>query len=67
LSTLQSIQIDSGKRYEKNPVGHKSDTTELYARFRDEQNAVRHTKAKELAAARDRRDRAIEHAKNGPS
>ena len=64
LSTLQSIQIDSGKRYEKNPVGHKSDTTELYARFRDEQNAVRHTKAKELAAARDRRDRAIEHAKN---
>lgn len=64
LSTLQAIQIDSGKRYEKSPVRHKSDTTELYARFRDEQNAVRHTKAKEQAAARDRRDRAIEHAKN---
>lgn len=64
LSTLQTIQIDSGKRYEKSPVRHKSDTTELYARFRDEQNAVRHTKAKELATARDRRDRAIEYAKN---
>lgn len=64
LSTLQTIQIDSGKRYEKSPVKHKSDTTELYARFRDEQNAVRHTKAKELTAARERRDRAIEQAKN---
>ena len=63
LASLQAIQIDSGKRYEKNPIKHKLDTTELYARFRDEQSAVRHTRAKELESARSRRDGALADAK----
>ncbi|AJE23498.1 TraI/MobA(P) family conjugative relaxase [Azotobacter chroococcum] len=63
MSSLQSLKIDSGKRYEKRPVGHRTDTTELYARYKDEQSAVRHTRAKELAAERDRRDRALENAR----
>lgn len=62
LGSLQSLELDSGKRYEKRPIGN-SDTTELYARYRDDQAAVRHTRTKELALERERRDRALDYAK----
>lgn len=63
LSALKHFKIGSGKRYEKRPVKHRTDTTELYARFRDEQSAVRHERAKQIQYLRTSRIKAVEDAK----
>lgn len=63
LSQLDSIQIDSGKRYEKKPLGSRMDTTELYARFKDEQAVLSHARGKVLAVARGNKTRQVEDAK----
>lgn len=51
------------REYQKKPVRSRTDTTELYARYKDEQKNLTVARAEALAAAKRRKDRAVAHAK----
>lgn len=51
------------REYQKKPVRSRADTTELYARYKDEQKNLTVARAEALAAAKRRKDRAVAHAK----
>lgn len=57
-------KADKPKRsYQKAPVRIRIDTTELYARYKDEQKNLTAARAEALDKARRRKDRAVEDAK----
>lgn len=57
-------KADKPKRsYQKAPVRMRIDTTELYARYKDEQKNLTAARAEALDKARRRKDRAVEDAK----
>nr|AAY97952.1 DNA relaxase [Plasmid pMCBF1]ABO36589.1 DNA relaxase [uncultured bacterium pMCBF6] len=57
-------KADKPKRsYQKAPVRMRIDTTELYARYKDEQKNLTAARAEALNKARRRKDRAVEDAK----
>ncbi|WP_110017915.1 TraI/MobA(P) family conjugative relaxase [Plasticicumulans acidivorans] len=51
------------RSYRKDPVRLRIDTTELYARYKDEQKILTAARAEALAKAKRQKDRAIENAK----
>ncbi len=51
------------RSYQKNPVRLRVNTTELYARYKDEQKNLTATRAEALAQAKRRKDRAVKDAK----
>ncbi|QKQ47069.1 TraI/MobA(P) family conjugative relaxase [Achromobacter denitrificans] len=51
------------REYQKKPVRSRADTTELYARYKDEQKNLTVARAEALAVAKRRKDRAVAHAK----
>ena len=51
------------RSYQKRPVRLRIDTTELYARYKDEQKTLTAARAEALAKAKRQKDRAIENAK----
>ncbi len=51
------------RKYQKKPVRSRTDTTELYARYKDEQKNLTAARAEALAAAKRRKDRAVADAK----
>ncbi|EKU31676.1 MULTISPECIES: TraI/MobA(P) family conjugative relaxase [Alcaligenes] len=51
------------RQYQKKPVRSRADTTELYARYKDEQKNLTAIRAEALAAAKRRKDRAVVAAK----
>ncbi|HEQ1688471.1 TPA: relaxase/mobilization nuclease domain-containing protein [Pseudomonas aeruginosa] len=51
------------RQYQKKPVRSRADTTELYARYKDEQKNLTAARAEALAAAKRRKDRAVVDAK----
>lgn len=51
------------REYQKKPVRSRADTTELYARYKDEQKNLTAARVEALAAAKRRKDRAVAHAK----
>ncbi|MFU1965964.1 LPD7 domain-containing protein, partial [Bordetella bronchiseptica] len=51
------------RQYQKKPVRSRADTTELYARYKDEQKNLTAARAEALAAAKRRKDRAVVAAK----
>ncbi|OXB25636.1 Protein traI [Shigella flexneri 2a str. 301] len=51
------------RKYQKKPVRMRIDTTELYARYKDEQKNLTAARAEALAAAKRRKDRAVADAK----
>lgn len=51
------------QQYQKKPVRSRADTTELYARYKDEQKNLTAARAEALAAAKRRKDRAVVDAK----
>ncbi len=51
------------REYQKKPVRSRIDTTELYARYKDEQKNLTAARAEALAAAKRRKDRAVTDAK----
>ena len=51
------------RSYRKGPVRLRIDTTELYARYKDEQKTLTAARAEALAKAKRQKDRAIENAK----
>jgi len=51
------------REYQKKPVRSRTDTTELYARYKDEQKNLTVARVEALAAAKRRKDRAVAHAK----
>ncbi|MFC4620740.1 TraI/MobA(P) family conjugative relaxase [Comamonas nitrativorans] len=51
------------RQYQKKPVRSRADTTELYARYKDEQKNLTSTRAEALAAAKRRKERAVVAAK----
>lgn len=57
-------QTASAKQYAKQPVRQRIDTTELYAKYKAEQNTIASLRTVELAQARDRKNRQIEAAKS---
>lgn len=63
LSSVPSLQIDSGKHYSKRPLKSRIDTTELYALYRDDQAAVRAERMQQVRLLRLARDKAVEEAK----
>ncbi|WP_426811690.1 TraI/MobA(P) family conjugative relaxase (plasmid) [Pseudomonas sp. WOUb67] len=65
LSQLGTLPGAPGKRYEGRPIqrGSSEQTTELYARFKAEQDIQLYQRAGAWTSARARRDKAIESAK----
>lgn len=63
LGTLATLQIDSGKRYEKRPIEHRVSRSELYSRYQAEQQAVAQLRQKALLSARRIKDRELETAR----
>ncbi|MGV4008751.1 TraI/MobA(P) family conjugative relaxase [Citrobacter freundii] len=51
------------RSYQKNPLRLRVNTTELYARYKDEQKNLTATRAEALAQAKRRKDRAVADAK----
>jgi len=51
------------REYQKKPVRSRTDTTEFYARYKDEQKNLTVARVEALAAAKRRKDRAVAHAK----
>ncbi|MYN12312.1 relaxase/mobilization nuclease domain-containing protein [Pusillimonas sp. TS35] len=51
------------RQYQKKPVRSRTDTTELYARYKDGQKNLTAARAEALAAAKRRKDRAVVDAK----
>lgn len=51
------------RSYRKDPVRLRIDTTELYARYKDEQKTLTAARAEALTKAKRQKDRAIENAK----
>ncbi|AVX40759.1 TraI/MobA(P) family conjugative relaxase [Yersinia massiliensis] len=63
LGNIDSIDIDNGPRYKKEPIRMKANTTELYAKYKAEQSNVSAIRTAQWAAARNKKNRAIEAAK----
>ncbi|OSZ33480.1 conjugal transfer protein TrbI [Alcaligenes faecalis] len=51
------------REYQKKPMRSRTDTTELYAKYKDEQNNLTAVRAEALTAARRRKDRVVADAK----
>ena len=56
-------EAQAKRSYQKRPVRLRIDTTELYARYKDEQKTLTAARAEALAKAKRQKDRAIENAK----
>ena len=64
LSSLDSIQIDSGRRYAPRPMHtRKINTVEMYARYKAEHQNLGAARAAAIGVARAKKDRLIEAAK----
>lgn len=63
LSQLDSIQIDNGKRYDKQPIELGFDTSSLYARFKDDQAAIAYARRSALAGVREDKNTQVVNAK----
>lgn len=60
----ERVERKQAKReYQQKPVRSRADTTELYARYKDEQKNLTTVRGEALAAARRRKDRAVADAK----
>lgn len=60
----EQVERKQAKReYQKKPVRSRTDTTELYARYKNEQKNLTAARAEALAAAKRRKDRAVTDAK----
>nr|WP_321266050.1 TraI/MobA(P) family conjugative relaxase [Alcaligenes faecalis] len=59
----QRGQRQARRSYQKKPIRSRTDTTELYARYKDEQKNLAATRAEALAQAKRRKDRAVKDAK----
>lgn len=62
-SPEQRGQRQTQRSYQKKPVRSRADTTELYARYKDEQKNLTATRAEALAQAKRRKDQAVKDAK----
>lgn len=62
-SPEQQEQRETRRSYQKNPVRLRVNTTELYAKYKDEQENLTATRAEALAQAKRRKDRAVKDAK----
>lgn len=62
-SPEQQEQRQARRSYQKTPVRLRVNTTELYARYKDEQKNLTATRAEALAQAKRRKDRAVKDAK----
>ncbi|MCP5239111.1 MAG: relaxase/mobilization nuclease domain-containing protein [Zoogloeaceae bacterium] len=56
-------EAQAKRSYRKDPIHLRIDTTELYARYKDEQKTLTAARAEALAKARRQKDRANENAK----
>ncbi|OQW86274.1 MAG: conjugal transfer protein TraI [Rhodoferax ferrireducens] len=63
LSQLEGMQINSGKRYEAQPMRSRINTVELYAKYKNEQTTATATRTVEWAKALERKNRLVESAK----
>jgi hypothetical protein len=63
LSQLESMQINSGRRYEQQPMRSRINPVELYAKYKNEQQTGNASRAVEWAKAIDRKNRLVEDAK----
>lgn len=63
LSQLEDMQINSGRRYEAQPMRSRANTVELYAKYKKEQQTGNLSRAVEWAKAIDRKNRLVEDAK----
>lgn len=63
LSQLEAMKINSGRRYEAQPMRSRINTVELYARYKNEQQSSGATRTTEWAKALDRKNRLLESAK----
>ena len=63
LSQLEAMKINSGRRYEAQPMRSRVNTVELYARYKNEQQGGSATRTTEWAKALDRKNRLLESAK----
>lgn len=59
----QRGQRQARRSYQRKPIRSRTDTTELYARYKDEQKNLAATRAEALAQAKRRKDRAVKDAK----
>ncbi|WP_394065481.1 TraI/MobA(P) family conjugative relaxase [Alcaligenes sp. WGS1538] len=62
-SPEQGERKQAKREYQKKPVRSRADTTELYARYKDEQKNLTAARGEALAAAKRRKDRAVADAK----
>lgn len=63
VSAPEHQEAQARRSYQKRPVRLRIDTTELYARYKDEQKTLAAARAEALAKAKRQKDRAIENAK----
>lgn len=63
LSQLGAMKINSGQRYEAQPMRSRINTVELYARYKNEQQKGGAMRTAEWAKALDRKNRFLESAK----
>jgi hypothetical protein len=63
MDGISDSPIRQSKKYEPRPLRSRIDTTELYARYKAEQQSAITNRAAEMAKARDRKNRQIEAAK----
>ncbi|MGE9765316.1 TraI/MobA(P) family conjugative relaxase [Pseudomonas sp. PDM20] len=64
ISSVGTLKVGPSRRYTKRPLSMAGGGSTLYARYMDEQAAVRHEKRRSLEQLRASRDRAISLAKN---
>ena len=62
-SPEQGERKQAKREYQKKPVRSRADTTELYAKYKDEQKNLTAARVEALAAAKRRKDRAVADAK----
>jgi hypothetical protein len=63
-SSHQKTSVNNNQYYEKKPVRMKINTSEIYARYREDQQNIRAVCSAELASLRSHKNRFIEKAKN---
>lgn len=62
-ASRQAGQVKPVRQYQARPVRSRIDTSELYAKYKAEQQDLTASRSAELAKARDRKDREIDAAK----
>jgi hypothetical protein len=63
LSQIDHLHIENARRYEARPMKSRVDTTELFVRFRNEQDGLYAARKREWDGARDTKNARIEAAK----